>query len=266
MAFRGSRGPRFVPHVRQSLAWDCGFACTEMVLRALGVPAAECSLPSLRKHVPVSSIWTVDLAYVMRAYGVHFRYCTMTMGVDPTYKNQPFYRETLDDDSIRVNKLFEKAEQNQIAIEHRSVSRSELIALLRPPQENMVMALVDRRYLYKRGWFDRYFSPALGFIGHYVLLVGYDASRDGFYLYDPARTAEPEFASATDQHRARVAHGTDEDLLIVPWGGQHNLARLLRRTGVPESLCTRVASDGSSSGSSGGTSPRDHAPSDDERH
>lgn len=54
-----------VPHVRQSFNWDCGFACAEMALRALGVPASECTLGHLRKIVPSSSIWTVDLAYAL---------------------------------------------------------------------------------------------------------------------------------------------------------------------------------------------------------
>jgi len=224
----GERARRLVPHVRQSLTWDCGMACTEMVLRAVGVPAAECSLQSLRKHVPASSVWTIDLAYAMRAYGVRFRYCTMTMGVDPTYKNQPFYQETLDEDAIRVEGLFDKASDEGVVIEHRSIGRDELRALLRPPQENLVMTLVDRRYLYTPGWIDKFLSSARGYVGHYVLLVGYDAMRDGYYLYDPARTAEPEFARSSDLHRARLAHGTDEDVIIVPWADNHGLARMLR--------------------------------------
>jgi hypothetical protein len=36
-----------------------------MALRALGVPASECSLGHLRQIVPSSSIWTVDLAYAL---------------------------------------------------------------------------------------------------------------------------------------------------------------------------------------------------------
>lgn len=266
MACLGTRGSRLVPHVRQSFNWDCGFACTEMVLRALGVPPAECSLRTLRKHVPATSTWTVDLAYVMRAYGVNFRYCTMTVGVDPSYKNKNFYRQTLDEDAVRVTDLFSKAEQHQLVIEHRKVSASELSELLRVPQENMVMTLVDRRYLYKPGWIGRYFSGASGFVGHYVLLVGYDAVRDGYYLYDPARTAEPEFASASDLHRARVAHGTDEDLIIVPWEDNHALARLLRRARMPDLLLSGLGlglggGGGGSGSSSGGSNGGRESPS-----
>ena len=140
---------RLVPHVRQSHNWDCGFACAEMVLRALGVPPAECSLSRLQQLVPSSSIWyaklridatchatcatrasacqpsgrasrpssllvpvprTVDLAYVFHSFGARFRYTTKTIGVDPSYHAEPFYRATFDADTARVNDLFAKAE------------------------------------------------------------------------------------------------------------------------------------------------------------
>lgn len=34
------------------------------------------------------SIWTIDLAYLMRHFGVKHRFCTQTLGVDKGYKNQ----------------------------------------------------------------------------------------------------------------------------------------------------------------------------------
>ena len=266
MVCLGTRGGRLVPHVRQSFNWDCGLACTEMVLRALGVAPADCSLKALSKQVPTTTTWTVDLAYLMRAYGVHFRYCTRTVGVDSSYKNKEFYKDTLDEDTARVMDLFSKAEEHQLVIEHRTVNPNELVELLRVPQQNLVMTLVDRRYLYKSSWIGRVFSGASGFVGHYVLLVGYDAVRDGYYFHDPGRTPEPEFASSSDLHRARVAHGTDEDLIIIPWEDNHALARMLRRAQKPDLLlsdlglgasvaaCYGGGSSSNGGGGSGGSS------------
>ena len=147
----------------------------------------------------------MDIAYALRDFGVQFRYLTTTIGVDPTYQSQPFYRDSLDADSMRVNKLFAQAASKEIIVERRSLKGKELQALppsqrsstlLRPesaptptvrivpryrmasspippithhlcsalvgslkyrfhaqelvkPHENMVMALVDRRYLYR---------------------------------------------------------------------------------------------------------------------
>eukprot|EP00966_Prymnesium_polylepis_P273318 6314266-Prymnesium_polylepis.1 len=105
-----------------------------MALRALGVSKTECSLAKLRKRVPTSSVWTVDLAYLLADFGIKFRFLTTTLGVDPTYEAEPFYRQTIDADSQRVNKLFEQAASKNVAIERRSLAPESLqVALGRHP-------------------------------------------------------------------------------------------------------------------------------------
>ena len=139
---------RRVPHVRQSFSWDCGFACTEMALRALGVPARECHVSQLRKRVPSSSIWTVDLAFILREFGLRFRFLTATLGVDPSYSAEAFYRPTLERHAERVNTLFGRAGAADIAIEQRSISPSELRVLCGGAHTcggNLIIGLVDRR-------------------------------------------------------------------------------------------------------------------------
>ena len=80
-------------------------------------------------------------------------------------------------------------------------------------------ALVDRRYLYPQGVLDAVFNYYMSsYVGHYVVLLSYDEALDAFCMLDPAHpSAEPHVVHASDVHRARVCHGTDEDLLIVPW-------------------------------------------------
>jgi len=55
-----------------------------------------------------------------------------------------------------------------------------------------------------------------GFAGHFVLLTGVDAAREGYMLLDPAREREAQrtvpFARFDE---ARRAFGTDEDLIHV---------------------------------------------------
>ena len=90
------------------------------------------------------------------------------------------------------------------------------------------MALVDRRYLYRAP--PKSFSSFLescfsllhdsfngGYIGHYVLLTGFDEARDGYYLLDPAKQCDDLFVHSEHLHAARRAHGTDEDLIVIPW-------------------------------------------------
>lgn len=166
---------------------------------------------------------TVDLAHVLADFGLRFRFLTRTVGVDPSYRAEPFYKPTLDADSVRVNQLFERAAERDIVIENRSLKAEELASLVRP-QSHMVMALVDRRHLYRQptdtlsGFVDSVVTHCFsGYVGHYVLLTGYDDVRCGYYVMDPAKTAQAEFVPASALEAARRSHGTDEDLLVIPW-------------------------------------------------
>ncbi len=237
--------PLHALHRAQTFNWDCGLACIEMALRALGVSATECSLDQLREHAPATSVWTVDLAYVLREYGVRFRYLTLTLGADPAYKSEPFYSEKLEDDTKRVNRLFADAESRSVSIERRSLDAAELAALIRP-QEHLVIALVDRRYLYQGtllGLAESCVAHCLsaGYVGHYVLVKRFDEARAGYYIADPAKAADDLFVRAADLETARRAHGTDEDLIILPWG----------QTPTPPGRATGVTASGSATSSSG---------------
>lgn len=194
-----------------------------MALRALGVKRTDCTLSKLRQRVPSSSVWTVDLAYLLRDFGIRFRYLTTTLGVDPSYQSEPFYRNTLDADSMRVNKLFAQAATKEVKIERRSLKPDELQKLLKP-HDHMVMALVDRRYLYRApassvsGRVESALARCFtGYVGHYILITGYDESRRGYYIKDPAKSPDADFVPSEAVDRARRSHGTDEDLVIIPW-------------------------------------------------
>ena len=59
-----------VPKARQQETWDCGLTCVHMALRALGMSAEDCSLEYLRTRLPCSSVWTIDLVYLLSDFGV----------------------------------------------------------------------------------------------------------------------------------------------------------------------------------------------------
>ena len=183
----------------------------------------------------------------------------------------------MQDDAKRVNDLFDRAKDHNVVIEQRSLTNAELNALLvstpaeRPPvssppspassspqtppaaarggslatgassstqPEHFVVALVDRRYLYRsRSMVDTLLNLCFdNYVGHYVVLVGYDPAKDAYRVLDPALPAdEPHLISAHDLNVARACHGTDEDLIIVPTGGQ----RL--SVGSPRSVLTAAA-------------------------
>ena len=80
------------------------------------------------------------------------RFLTTTLGVDPSYRDEAFYRATLEKDAKRVNSLFERARAANVDIEHRSLTASELRSLCGGAGTlggNLVIGLVDRRRLYR---------------------------------------------------------------------------------------------------------------------
>jgi hypothetical protein len=56
-----------------------------------------------------------------------------------------------------------------------------------------------------------------GYVGHYVLITSYDSKRRGYYILDPAGVDGLAFIPDEAMSAARRSHGTDEDLLIIPW-------------------------------------------------
>ncbi|XP_058014264.1 protein GUCD1 isoform X3 [Ahaetulla prasina] len=77
-----------VPALQQLYHWDCGLACSRMALRYLNLLNDEDFQRAVRDLQLTKSIWTIDLAYLMRHFGVNHLFCTQTLGVDKGYKNQ----------------------------------------------------------------------------------------------------------------------------------------------------------------------------------
>ena len=217
---------RAIPHVRQQRSWDCGLACCDMVLRALG---HKSSLRQLTQRAQSESLWTIDLAHILHGNGVKFKFFTTLLGANPAYHSEDFYRATLDDDSQRVSELFERAVRNDsMHVELRSFAPAEFRELIRP-NDSIVMALVDQRRLYPP--MSAFLSPPASsflarfvagssneYAGHYVLIAGMDAARDAYVVMDPARDDAEVSVPRADVDAARRSWGTDEDLIVVPRG------------------------------------------------
>eukprot|EP00897_Mesotaenium_endlicherianum_P006085 jgi/Mesen1/5504/ME000277S04718 len=215
-----------VPHVRQLYNWDCGLACVLMVLRALhppqqqekGVALKDFTLKELSKACGTSSIWTVDLAHLLRCYALDVTFLTVTIGANPSFARETFYQENMEEDGKRVNRLFEKAAQVGICLQRRSVSGEELASLLLSGFF-LAIALVDKRKL-SHPWTDLMCLPECcgmnpGYTGHYVVLCGFDQRSQEYEIRDPASSSEVGKISADALEEARKTYGTDEDLLLV---------------------------------------------------
>ena len=169
---------------------------------------------------------TVDLAFILSRFGVRFRFLTRTLGANPAYSHEAFYLPTLDKDMQRVNDLFDAAAKHSIVIERRSISPGQLQELMRR-NDNLVVALVDRRLLYRASRsgvssivgnvLSHCLAAGAGYVGHYILITGLDDDEQGYVIKDPGGAGDSCVVSCDDLDDARRSHGTDEDLLVIPW-------------------------------------------------
>ncbi len=52
------------------------------------------------------SIWTIDLAHLLRRFGMEVVFCTITLGANPAFSSEAFYAENMPEDEARVQQLF----------------------------------------------------------------------------------------------------------------------------------------------------------------
>uniref|UniRef100_A0A5B7AL02 Guanylyl cyclase 1 n=1 Tax=Davidia involucrata TaxID=16924 RepID=A0A5B7AL02_DAVIN len=206
-----------VPHINQIRTWDCGLACVLMVLRTLGI--SNCNIQELGELCCTTSIWTVDLTYLLQKFSISFSYFTVTLGANPNFSVETFYKEQLPNDLVRVDMLFQKALEAGIDIQCRSISGEE-ISLLVLSGKYIAIALVDQYKLSSRSWLEDvcvtdFYSGSSGYTGHYVVICGYDALTDEFEIRDPASSRKHERVTSKCLEEARKSFGTDEDLLLI---------------------------------------------------
>lgn len=57
-------------------------------------------------HVFACSVWTVDLAHLLRHFGLDVTLATIMVGANPSYYHEDFYMEHMAEDQFRVTQLF----------------------------------------------------------------------------------------------------------------------------------------------------------------
>uniref|UniRef100_A0A8C0K1S4 Guanylyl cyclase domain containing 1 n=2 Tax=Canis lupus dingo TaxID=286419 RepID=A0A8C0K1S4_CANLU len=215
-----------VPIIQQLYHWDCGLACSKMVLRYLGQVDDNEFESALQELRLTRSIWTIDLAYLMRHFGVRHRFCTQTLGVDKGYKNQSFYRKHFDTEETRVNQLFAQAKACKVLVEKCTVSVQDIQEHL--AQGHVAIVLVNSGVLHcdlcsspvKYCCFapsgHRCFCRTPDYQGHFIVLRGYNRATGCIFYNNPAY-ADPGMCSTSISNfeEARTSYGTDEDILFV---------------------------------------------------
>ncbi|CAM8916868.1 unnamed protein product [Rhodiola kirilowii] len=229
-----------VPHYNQQSSWDCGLACILMVLNTVGT--SDCNIRDLKDLCNINSIWTVDLAYLLQKFSIQFSYFTVTLGANPTYSAEKFYMDQFSEDLVRVDMLFQNASKAGIDIQCRSISEKE-VSMFILSGKYVAVALVDQSKLSDSWSKDVYVSEFFGrdtaytdvitlclktcvkvmveiahfqfFIGHYIVVCGYDTATAEFEIRDPASSRKSRMITSECLKEARQSFGTDEDLILI---------------------------------------------------
>lgn len=168
------------------------------------------------------SVWTIDLAYLLKKLNARFVFLTRTIGADPDFASMPYYSEQISEDQQRVDALFRQSYSENIPILHQSLH----ICLLRQICLSsccLIILLVNHRKLQALrddfNWilycvnFDLGFKGALGYEGHYIVVSGYDERSKRFQVHDPVGVCYWVSEFVLDE--ARLSYGTDEDMIII---------------------------------------------------
>ncbi|XP_055535336.1 protein GUCD1 isoform X3 [Wyeomyia smithii] len=167
-------------HFRQRFEWDCGLSCIVMLLDRKEKINFLANFEEICKAAAFKeSTWTIDLCYILKDLGIKHKYLTTTFGANPTHIGKKYYK-CFDKDQTRVNQKFQNAESDGIPIEIRSC-----------------------------------FGLKSAYMGHYIILCGYDQRIRKFIYRNPAFKNKVCFMSFEAIESARKASGTDEDIVLI---------------------------------------------------
>eukprot|EP01023_Acetabularia_acetabulum_P005808 TRINITY_DN12390_c0_g1_i1.p2 TRINITY_DN12390_c0_g1~~TRINITY_DN12390_c0_g1_i1.p2 ORF type:complete len:298 (+),score=32.31 TRINITY_DN12390_c0_g1_i1:188-1081(+) len=209
-----------VPHVKQLFSWDCGVACTLMVLKALKIDGGI-GILQLQQQFCTRSVWTIDIAHMLRRYTVDVTFYTVTIGANPDFANENYYMPNISEDAQRVNRLFQQAAMVGLPIIKQSLSIRQIIDFITSKLYVIILLLDLRRFNNWLSAADSCFMSAccakngIGYQGHYIVLCGYDKHRQQFLLMDPGGRNGVQRQSVEAVDEARRGYGTDEDLLLI---------------------------------------------------
>ncbi|KAL4224092.1 guanylyl cyclase domain-containing protein 1 [Mactra antiquata] len=219
----GSRVINKVPLCMQSYSWDCGLACACMVLQYLGKDSHNVYTTELESLNCGESIWSIDLALLMKRYNVKHCYCTITIGVDQGYSKQAFYSSKFNIDDKRVSQLFQEATSHGIVVQNRSVTKEEIMSHIEAG--NICIVLVDWNGL-ECTWCDKtrcqsrlcfscFNKCCGGYQGHYVVVCGFDRKKKKIFYKNPSYDEDLCCSRIDKFDLARKSYGTDEDILFI---------------------------------------------------
>lgn len=165
------------------------------------------------------STWTIDLCYLLKRFRIRNSMYTTMMGVNEAYIRQDYYNRIINLDRERVKYLFKEAASSGVEVHEGRITTEELLSHL--AFGGPAIVLVDAGLLVcdlcKHNKLKADFRQCFGggYRGHYVLAVGYSLSTGKLLYRDPALSERLCAVAVNRFKQARLATGTDEDIIFV---------------------------------------------------
>jgi len=182
-------------------------------------------LSYLEKQDLRTSIWTIDLAYMLNYFDIENHMSTITLGVDENYENVDFYSANLTDDNARVSRLFRESKTHNVNVTKESINMERIVTHLESQQP--IIILVDWRKLFclycdniiqeesDSVLSDNGLSSNKRYQGHFICLTGVDRVNNRIFFANPSAKTPICACHLSDLEVARKSYGTDEDIIFI---------------------------------------------------
>uniref|UniRef100_A0A8C6WYT2 Guanylyl cyclase domain containing 1 n=1 Tax=Neogobius melanostomus TaxID=47308 RepID=A0A8C6WYT2_9GOBI len=198
-----------VPVIRQEYHWDCGLACSKMVLKYLQSIDDDQFQRACWELKLTESVWTIDLAYLMNHIGVRHCFYTQTLGVDKGLKtrynkNNKYFVTVKKGISVSVQEIQTHLQEGHVAIVlvNAVVLCCELCS---SPVKYCCFLPVGQKCFCRKPEYQ----------GHFVVVCGFNRTTDSIYYNNPAYSDRVCSTSVGNFEEARRSYGTDEDILFI---------------------------------------------------
>lgn len=192
-----------VPFFKQTTPLNCGPMALRMAASYLG---DDPGIEVLEKETGINEgkgIYTIQIAIASANIGYKSDFYSKHVSFNEENLNHEYYQKFSDMDLERSKILLEEAKKAGINIEEKSLSLEELLSKI--TENSVPIVLINWNVI----------KDKEGYYGHFVPLVGYD--EENVYIHNHGLKDTQEFMPINKNlfDKARMAEGTDEDLVIV---------------------------------------------------
>lgn len=192
-----------VPFFLQTTPLNCGPANLKMVLDYFGFSYSINELEEMVKIKEGKGVSSLSLAIVLKKLGLDVEFFSKHLGFNSENLKLDFYKKYSNNNLSESENRVKEARKLGVELFEQSISLNEILNKL--SKDSLIITLIDWNKVVGRE----------GYLGHFVLIVGYD--KNNVIIHNSGINSGKAFMKIKKDifDKARVANGTDEDLIIV---------------------------------------------------